>query len=113
MHELSIVMSIVDIASKQAVEAGSERVEEVEIDIGTLSTVEMHAFDFAWEQGIKGTILANAKKNINRIEARGKCMECGEEFRMENVYDACPVCGNYLVDIIKGKELKVRSIVVS
>jgi hydrogenase nickel incorporation protein HypA/HybF len=113
MHELSIVMSIIDIATKQAVEAGSDRIEEVEIDIGTLSAVEMDAFDFAWEQGIKETLLANAKKNINRIEAKGKCMECGTEFRMENIYDACPVCGNYLVDIMKGKELRVRSIVIS
>jgi len=113
MHELSIVMGIVDIASDQAQKAGAAAIEEIELDIGTLSTIEMNAFEFAWQQGVKDTVLEKATRKINRIRGKGKCMDCNASFPLEQLYDPCPVCGEYLIDIIEGKELRVRSLVVS
>ena len=34
-------------------------------------------------------------------------------FSLENLYDACPDCKGYLVDVIEGKELRVKSLVVT
>ena len=113
MHELSIVMGIVDIAAEQARNAGAASVEEIELDIGMLSTIEMNAFEFAWQQGVKDTILGKAVKKVNRIKGTGRCMDCNASFPLEQLYDPCPVCGEYLVDILAGKELRVRSLVVS
>jgi hydrogenase nickel incorporation protein HypA/HybF len=113
MHELSIVMGIIDIAGQQARDADAAIIEEIEIDIGCLSTVEMNAFDFAWSQAVKDTILANAVKKINRIKGKASCVECNISFAVENLFDACPVCGQHLLMISEGKELRVRSIVVS
>lgn len=47
MHELSIVMSILDIAQKQANMAQAKVVEEIELEIGELSGIEKMSFDFA------------------------------------------------------------------
>lgn len=113
MHELSIVMSIVDIAAQQASQVNATEVSEIELDIGTLSGIEMGALDFAWEQGVKETILENAHRKINRIEGKARCLDCEAEFKLENFYDACPVCGGHFIDIIQGKELRVRSLMVS
>lgn len=113
MHELSIVMSIVDIAQQQAEQANAEIIDEIEIDIGCLSTIQMDAFEFAWRQGVKQTILEGATKKINRIKGKARCLDCEASFPLENLYDACPVCGEHLLDIIEGKELKVRLLVVS
>lgn len=113
MHELSIVLSIVDIAQQQAEKAGATAIEEIEIDIGCLSTVEMNAFDFAWQQGIKQTPLEHTVRIINRIKGKAKCLDCEAIFPLEHLYDACPVCGEHLVDIVEGKELRVKSLVVS
>jgi hydrogenase nickel incorporation protein HypA/HybF len=113
MHELSIVMSIIDIAQQQATKASAAIVEEIEMDIGCLSTIEMNAFEFAWQQAVKETILENAVKKINRIVGKGKCLDCETVFLLENVYDACPECNSYLVDIMEGKELRVKSLVVA
>jgi hydrogenase nickel incorporation protein HypA/HybF len=55
MHELSIVMSIVDIVNEQAATAHATVIEEIEMDIGCLSTVEMNAFEFAWQQAVRDT----------------------------------------------------------
>ena len=64
MHELSIVMSIIDIAQKESSKANALIVDEIEIDIGDFSTIEMDAFEFAWQQAVKETVLENAvKKN--------------------------------------------------
>jgi len=62
MHELSIVMSIVDIVQQHAEKANAAMIDEIEIDIGCLSTVQMDAFEFAWSQAVKETILEGAEK---------------------------------------------------
>ena len=70
MHELSIVMGIIDIAQQQADQAEAAFIDEIEMDIGCLSTVEINAFEFAWSQAVKGTILEGAVKKINRIKGK-------------------------------------------
>lgn len=113
MHELSIVMSIVDISQQQAVKENADTIEEIEIDIGCLSTIEMNAFEFAWHQAVKHTILENSIKKINRIKGQATCLDCGSSFQIDNLYDACPNCGQHFINITAGKELRVRSLVVS
>jgi hydrogenase nickel incorporation protein HypA/HybF len=112
MHELSIVMSIIDIAESEINKAGGGIAEEIELDIGRLSTIEMEAFDFAWKQSIKGTLLEDVKLHVNRIEGRSNCLDCEIEFSIENYYDSCPVCGGHFNQILQGKELKVKSIII-
>lgn len=113
MHELSIVMSIVDIATQQAAQEHAAQVDEIEIDIGCLSTVEMNAFEFAWSQAVKETVLDGTVKRVNRLPGLAKCSDCNTEFRMENLYDACPACNGHLIHVLQGKELRVKSMVVS
>ncbi|MDB5277493.1 MAG: hydrogenase expression/synthesis HypA [Ferruginibacter sp.] len=113
MHELSVVMSIVDIALEQAAKKDAVIIDEIELDIGCLSTIEMNAFEFAWKQGVKRTILERAVKKVNRIKGKGHCSDCDHTFELENLYDACPFCGGYLIGITAGKELRVKSLVVS
>ena len=113
MHELSIVMSIVEIAQDQAKKASAQSIEEIELDIGKLTGIEMDALEFAWPQGVRFSILENAVKKINRIEGRASCSDCNNSFTIENYYDACPECGGHLISITQGRELRVRSLVVA
>lgn len=112
MHELSIVMSIVDLATVQAAKHEAIAIEEIELDIGCLTSIEMDSFEFAWKQGIKQTILENATRKINRIEGKARCSDCGTYFNMLQLYDSCPQCNSHLAEIISGKELKVKSLVL-
>ena len=113
MHELSVVMGIVDIAQDHAKKADAAIVDEIEMDIGCLSTIQMDAFEFAWSQAVKHTILEGAVKKINRIKGKANCLDCSAVFHLENLYDACPQCGKHLINVIEGKELRVKSLVVS
>ena len=113
MHELSVVMGIIKIAEQQANAANALVIEEIELDIGTMSGIEIGALEFAWTQAVKQTMLQNSVKKINRITARARCLDCDAEFDIENYYDACPACGQHLLNILQGKELRVKSLLVS
>ncbi len=113
MHELSIVMGIIDIAKKELEKAKLSKVETIELDIGTLSGVEFEALDFAWKMAVNDTVLENAERKINRIEAKAKCVSCGHIFKTRSVFDQCPKCNELFSEILSGKELRVKSLTAS
>lgn len=112
MHELSIVMSIIDMATDETRKAGASQVEEIELEIGSLSGVEMCSFEFAWQQAVPGSLLQHAQRKIHHVKGKGKCLDCEMVFNVENYYDACPVCNSHLINISSGKELRVKSLTV-
>lgn len=113
MHELSIVMGIVDIAAEQVRKAGAARVERIDLEIGELAGVEFDALDFAWKAGVRQTVLDHAERRIERIPGRGRCMDCHAEFDLPELYHPCPICGGYLAEVIRGKELRVKSLTIN
>lgn len=113
MHELSIVLGIVDIAMAQATSENASVIEEIELAIGCLTTVEMQAFHMAWKQGVKNTPLENTRCKVDRIEGKGRCLECNSTFNIQNLYDACPTCSGHFIEILQGKELRVLSMLIS
>ncbi len=113
MHELSVVMGVIDIAKQHAAQANATTIDEIEMDIGCLSTIQMDAFDFAWQQAVKGTLLQHSVKKINRIKGKAKCLDCETEFEIINLYDACPHCGAHLINIIDGKQMRVKTLLVT
>lgn len=110
MHEFSIAVNIVDIALEYAEKSNAVRVNEIELEIGELSGVVNDAMEFAMDAAIKGTLLENARVNIIKIPGLAICKSCGNEFKIENFFDACTKCGAYNPDIISGKELRVKSL---
>ena len=110
MHELSIVMSIVDIANKEAIKADVESFSKISLEIGSQSGIVMEALDFAWETGVKGSVLQQAKREIISIQAKAQCKDCNEVFEVESLYDVCPKCNSYMSEIIQGKELKILAL---
>ena len=113
MHELSIALGIVKIAEDERSKAGADRVESIDLEIGRLSGVELNSLEFAWPIAVKDTVLEHAKKNIDVIDGWAKCLECEEEYSIVHAYDGCPACQGYFKDIIRGKELRVKSLEVS
>lgn len=113
MHELSLVMSIIRIAESESTRHGAGRVEEIELEIGALSGVEQNAFDFAWSQAVRDTLLEHARREIRHIPAEGVCTQCDTAFPMEQLYDPCPACGDVWIDIRRGREMRVKSLVIS
>ena len=87
MHELSIALSIIDIAEQEVNRNSAKEVVEIELEIGKLSGIEPYALDFAWDMAIMNTVLEKAKRITRYIEATAVCQDCGHEFEIENIYD--------------------------
>jgi len=113
MHELSVAMSIVDIAREEVHKAGAKEVKEIALQIGDLAGIEFEALDFAWDLAVKGTVLEKAIRKIDHVRGLAYCPECDSEFELVNRLDPCPYCNNYLYHLIGGKELKIKSLIVN
>ena len=112
MHELSIAINIIDIASEQAKKNNLSVIDEIEIEVGTLSGVEIDALKFALEIATKNTIIENSKTTITEIIGQARCMTCLKEFVIDRFFTQCPECEQFNFEIIKGQELRVKSMSV-
>ena len=112
MHELSIAQSIVELAEQEVLNNRAVSIEELELEIGDLAGIDWLALEFALESAIKGSLLENARIIRRRIAGEGRCGDCENRFPMENLFSACTFCGSYAVKIIKGKELRIRSLMI-
>lgn len=112
MHELAIAQSIVQLAEQNAKDNQAEEIEELELEIGSLAGIEISSLEFALESIVKNTMLRNARIIRRDILAEGRCGDCEAVFPVETLFSPCPRCGSYCVALLKGKELRIKSIVV-
>ena len=70
MHELSIAVNIVDIASEEAQRLRARRVEAVHLKVGALSGVAKEALLFAWELASEDTVIAGSRLAIQDTPGR-------------------------------------------
>lgn len=112
MHELSIAQSIVQLAEQQAKSHNAQEIEELELEIGVLAGVELQSLEFALKSSVKGTMLEHAHIVRRDIAGEGICGDCEFIFPVKTLFTTCPQCGSFCVKIIKGKELRIKSLVV-
>jgi hydrogenase nickel incorporation protein HypA/HybF len=113
MHELSIVMSIVETADEKVRENDAKSVESIDLVIGALAGIDSQALDFAWEVGVKDTVLQSAHRNIISIPGKARCTGCDCEFEIKEIFDPCPICGDHLLQVLQGKELQIKSMILN
>jgi hydrogenase nickel incorporation protein HypA/HybF len=113
VHELSLVLSIVDIANEQLQLNNAREIESIDLEIGSLAGVEMDALLFAWDAAVPGTALEKSERIIHLLPALARCMDCGMEYEIAQLFEACPGCGQYRSELLQGKELRVKSLVVT
>ena len=110
MHELSIALGVVDIASKAFRDTGASRIESITLEIGELAGVQLESLYFVWPSAVEGTVLEGAERIIETVEGQAVCLECEQHFNLSHHFDACPHCNSYFKNIIAGKELNVKSL---
>jgi hydrogenase nickel incorporation protein HypA/HybF len=110
MHEFSIVQNIVDIALESAANHHLNTISAVEVEVGKASGVIREAMEFAWEAAIKGTLLNKAELKIREVPLLVRCTICQRRYQPDDLYEACPGCGEISPEIISGQELKVTAI---
>lgn len=112
MHELSIAQSIVQLAEQEAQKYHALQITEIELEIGVFSSIEIQALMFALEFAVKDSLLEKADIIYLPIEGKGECRECESDFLLKSLFSPCPNCGSYNIQIVNGKELRIKSICI-
>ena len=112
MHEMSLAMSIIDLAVETADREGGKRVSQVEIEIGNMAGVMVDALQFCLEAAARTTIVEGAAFNFVETSAVADCLSCKSTFETSSFHTVCPDCGNDNVVVSGGQDLKISSLVI-
>jgi hydrogenase nickel incorporation protein HypA/HybF len=111
MHELSIALSLVDIAEQESDRRGGVPVLAVHVKLGPLSGVVKEALTSAYELAREGSPLADSQLVIEETQIVIRCPQCQLESTVPSIYElCCPHCGTPSADIVCGRELEVTAL---
>jgi len=107
MHELSIVMSIIEVAGEEAARRGVQ-VEAVYLKLGALSGVVKEAVLSCYEMVCETTPLQGSRLVIEDVPVVIFCPTCRAERTLDSIQlFCCPECHTPCSEIVHGKELEV------
>lgn len=114
MHELSIAMSIVEMAEEECESRGGVHVLAVHLRLGLLSGVVKEALLSSYEMACEATTLEGSQLLIKEIPIEVFCPKC-EVPRLVNSIQwfSCPACGTPTPTVLHGKELEVVALEMS
>jgi hydrogenase nickel incorporation protein HypA/HybF len=113
VHELSIALSILDVAAEEARRQGGGRVAAIHLRLGPLSGVVKEALRSAYELAREGSPLEHAELVIQDVPLVAHCPACAAPRTLESPWQlCCPVCGAATADVVSGRELEVVALEV-
>lgn len=112
MHELSIAMSIVDMAQEEA-ERRDVTIEAVYLELGALSGIVAEALSFSYEMACSGTPLEGSRLVIKQVPIEAYCPSCKVTRAVSSIqWFCCPECGTPTPEIVHGRELAITALEV-
>ena len=107
MHELSIAMSIVELAEEEA-DRRDARIEAVYLKLGALSGVVKEALLSSYEMACDNTPLQGSRLLIEEVSVVIFCPTCRAERPLSSIQlFCCPECGTPASEVVRGKEIEV------
>jgi len=108
MHELSIAMSIVEMAQEEAELRGNVHIQAVHLRLGLLSGVVKDALLSSYEMACAATTLEGSRLIIDEIPVEIYCANCRTQRLVHSIqYFCCAECGTPSAQVTRGKELEV------
>jgi hydrogenase nickel incorporation protein HypA/HybF len=112
MHELSIAMSIVDLAEEEAGQRGVN-ITAVHLKLGPLSGVVKSGLLSAYEMACEQTALAGSQLVIEEVPIVVYCPKCEAYRTLTSMqWFACPECRTPVSEVLHGRELLVTALEV-
>jgi hydrogenase nickel incorporation protein HypA/HybF len=112
MHELSIAMSIVEVAEEEAERRGVQ-INAVHLRLGALSGVVKEALLSCYEMACEGTPLQGSRLLVEDVAVVIFCSPCQAQRPLNSMQlFCCPECGTPCSEIVQGKELEVFALEV-
>jgi hydrogenase nickel incorporation protein HypA/HybF len=113
MHELSIAMSIVELAEEEAERRGVQ-VTAVHLKLGALSGVVKEALLGSYEMAADDTPLEGSSLIIEDIPVMVFCSSCETQRPISSIQlFCCAECGTPASEIVQGKEIEVVALEIA
>ena len=113
MHELSIAMSIVEIAEEESQRRGGLRVTAVHLRLGALAGVVKDALLSSYEMASEDSSLKGSHLVVEEVPGVVFCPACNAPRPIRSAeWFCCSECGALASEIVRGKELEVISLEV-
>ena len=111
MHELSIALSILDMAEEEAARHGNVQVEAIHLKIGPLAGIVKEALLSAYELAREQTPLASSRLVIEEIPIIIFCNNCQAERPVESLQEfRCAKCHTPASQVIHGREMELAAL---
>jgi hydrogenase nickel incorporation protein HypA/HybF len=110
MHEMSLVLKFVEIATEYAKANDASSVKKVVLQIGELSGVVPEYLHMFYPVVVKDTLLENSELEVEMTDALVFCKKCAKSYNPTKSDGKCPQCGSDECDIIDGMGLFVKNI---
>ena len=108
MHELSIALSIVEMAQEEAERQGAMQIHAVHLRLGQLSGVVKQALLSSYEMACESTPLEGSQLLIEEVPVEVFCPKCELPRLVDSIqWFCCPQCGTPTPTLLHGKELEV------
>ena len=108
MHELSIAISIIDVAAEELARQGGGRVEAVHLKLGPLSGVVREALLSAYDLACEQSPLQGSQLEIQDVPVEIFCDYCGKHQPVASIQEmCCRVCGTPSAKVVRGRELEI------
>ena len=101
MHELSLVMSVLNIVEEYAAKHGFEKVNSLKLSFGRLSCIEPSALEFAFSIQSRETRADGASLEFDIRPIIVSCLACNDDSLLPSYPGLCPSCGSGDV-VLKG-----------
>jgi len=102
----------VNTLQEQAALKNFRQVQVVRLEIGVFAGVEVEAMRFGFDVVARGTLAEGAELDIIHVDGQAWCPPCGATVNVNKRFDACPLCGNYGLQVTAGEELRIKELEV-
>lgn len=113
MHELGIVMQVIDQVEKVAASSDVTKVLKLNMEVGEVSSVVPALFTDCFEWAKKKTkYMQETQLEIILLEGISYCQDCKRTYRTTDYAKQCPHCGSFHTYLVTGNEINIRDIAV-
>jgi len=110
MHEMNLAVTLVRRLEAEASKAMLVRVTSVEVQVGTLQSIELDLFSDAFKAASLGSRSEGADLQLTRVKAEACCLICGETYEPEWADFQCPACGQADPQILQGRDMILAAV---
>ncbi|QHI71106.1 hydrogenase maturation nickel metallochaperone HypA/HybF [Aminipila terrae] len=112
MHEYPITKRIIEISEEFAKKNNADDIKQINLVVGDYSGYVASSIELYFDLIAEDSICKNAVLNIERVEPKLKCSDCGKLFKRKPFSFACPYCQGEGRPTEIGQEFYIKSIEV-